>query len=70
MHWTKLKFQNKERAVSEKLSKSYGSCALQSQLMRSMYQKNFIAIGSIVLEICSRQNSSMKISKKLRKDEL
>ena len=72
---TKLKYENKQRAITQKLSESYGSCALHSPLMISIHPQNFITIASIVLEICSGQNSSMKINKgqqnqKLSKREL
>ena len=60
---TKFKYENKQRAITKKLSKQYGSCALHSPLMRFIHPQNFITIASIVLEICSGQNSSMKINK-------
>ena len=65
MHRTKVKYENKQSAVTKKkkANKSYGSCALHSPLMRSIHQQNFITIASIVLELCSGQNSSMKINK-------
>ena len=64
MHRTKVKYENKQRAITKnKANKSYGSCALHSPLMRSIHPQNFIIIASIVLEICSGQNSSMKINK-------
>ena len=64
MHRTKVKYENKQRAITKKKgNKSYGSCALQSPLMRSIHPQNFITIASIVLEIYSGQNSSMKINK-------
>ena len=65
MHWTKVKYENKQRAITKKkkANKSYGSCALHSPLMRSIHPQNFITIAIIVLEICSGQNSSMKINK-------
>ena len=66
MHWTKVKYENKQRAITKKkANKSYGSCVLHSPLMRSIHPQNFITIAStcIVLEICSGQNSSMKINK-------
>ena len=65
MHQTKVKYENKQIAITKKkkANKSYGSCALHSPLMRSIHPQNFITIASIVLEICSRQNSSMKINK-------
>ena len=37
--------------------------ALHSPLLRSIHPQNFITIGSIVLEICTGQNSSMKENK-------
>ena len=67
MHRTKVKCENKQRAITnKKANKSYGSCALHSPLMRSIHPQNFITIASIVLEICSGQNSSMKINKGLK----
>ena len=67
MHRTKVKFESKQRAITKKkkkkANKSYGSCALDSLLMRSIHPQNFITLASIVLEICSGQNSSMKINK-------
>ena len=88
---TKFKDDNKQRPITQKLSKqelpfmctalsldeiypptkfhtqnlasqSYGSSALHSPLMRSIHPQNFITIASIVLEICTGQNSSMKIN--------
>ena len=67
MHRTKVKYENKQRAITkkkkEKANKSYVSCALHSPLMRSIHPQNFITLASIVLEICTGQNSSMKINK-------
>ena len=66
MHRTKVKFEsNTGQSFKKKKSanKSYGSCALHSPLMRSIHPQNFITIVSTVLEICSGQNSSMKINK-------
>ena len=65
---TKVKYENKQRAITKKkkkkkANKSYGSCTLHSYLTRSIHPQNFITIASIVLEICSGQNSSMKINK-------
>ena len=61
---TKFKYENKQRAITKKKAKkSYGSCALHSPLMRSIHPQNLITIASIYLEICSGQNSSMKINK-------
>ena len=66
MHRTKVKFERKQKAITKKkkkANKSYGSCALHSPLMRSIHPQNFITLAIIVLEICSGQNSSMKINK-------
>ena len=65
MHQTKVKFESKQRAIikKKKANNCYGSCALHSPLMRSINPQNFITIASIVLEICTRQKSSMKINK-------
>ena len=64
MHRTKIKYENKQRAITKKkASESYGSCALHSLFMRSIDPQNFITIASTVSEICSGQNSSMKIDK-------
>ena len=49
--------------IIETINKSFGSCALHSLLMRSIHPQTFITLASIVLEICYRQNSSMKINK-------
>ena len=63
MHQTKVKYENKRRAITKKkkANKSYGSCALHSPLMRSIHPQNFITTASTVLKICSGQNSNMKI---------
>ena len=65
MHRTKVKFESKQRAITKKkkTNKSYGSCVLHSPLIRSIHPQNSITIVSTVLEICSGQNSSMKINK-------
>ena len=48
MHQTKVKYENKRRAITKKkkANKSYGSCALHSPLMRSIHPQNFITIAS------------------------
>ena len=64
MHRTKLKYESKQRAITKKISKQelrFMFTALP--LMRSIHPQNFITIASIVMEICSGQNSSMKINK-------
>ena len=58
-----LKVNKGQSVKKKKANKSYGSCALHSPLMRSIHPQNFITIVSTVLEICSGQNSSMKINK-------
>ena len=67
MHRTKAKFESKQRAITKKkkkkANKSYGPCALHSPLTRSIHPQNFITIVRTILEICSGQNSSMKINK-------
>ena len=69
-----FKYENKQRAITQKLiNKSYSSCALHSPLLRSIHPQNSITIASIVMEICSGQNSSMKtkaVTQKLSKQEL
>ena len=64
MHQTKVKYESEQRATTKKkANKSYRSGALHSPLKRSIHPQNFITIASIILEICSGQNSSMKINK-------
>ena len=65
MHRTKVKYENKQRAITKKkkANKSYGPCALHSPLIRSIHPQNFITLARIVLEICSGQNSSKKLDK-------
>ena len=60
---TKIKYENKQRTITQKLSKRelrFLCNALHSPLIRFIHPQNFITISSIVLEICSGQNSSMK----------
>ena len=64
MHRTKLKYENKQRVITKKkANNSYGSYALHLTLKRSINPQNFITVASIILEICSGQNSSMKKNK-------
>ena len=64
MHLTKFKYENKQRAITKKISKQDLQVMCTTlPLMRSIHPQNFITIASIVLEICSGQNSSMKINK-------
>ena len=64
IHQTKFKYEKKTHGNnSDYASKSYGSCALHSPLMRSIHPQNFITIAIIVLEICTGQKSSLKVNK-------
>ena len=64
MHRTKFKYENKLRAITQKLSKQeLRIIGTALPLMRSIYPQNFISIASTVLEISSGQNSSMKVNK-------
>ena len=69
MHRTKVKFESKQRAITQKKKKKKKSkqelwfMGTAPPLMRSIHPQNFITIVSTDLEICSGQNSSMKINK-------
>ena len=67
MHQTKnlsMKKKKKQRAITQKLSKQELRFMYTAPpLMRSIHPQNFITIASIVLEICTGQNSSMKVNK-------
>ena len=64
MLWTIFKYENKQRAITQKLSKQeLLSCVVQSPLIRSIHQRNLITIAGKVFEICSGQNSSTKNNK-------
>ena len=74
---TKFKYENKQQAITKKLSKQELRLMCTALLlMRSIYPQNFITIASIALEICNGQNSSLKkkqqrtITQKLSKQEL
>ena len=56
MHRTKFRFESKQRAITQKISKQELH-ALHSPLMRSIHPQNFITIASIVSEIGPGQNS-------------
>ena len=62
-HRTKVKFESKQRAITEKKQQELCFMCTALPLMRSIHPQNFITIASVVLEICSGQNSSMKINK-------
>ena len=62
MHWKTFKYK-KKRAITQKLSKQeLWLYTLYSHLMRSIHPQNFITLASILLEICSGQNSSKKLN--------
>ena len=64
MFRTKFKYENKQRAITQKLSKKELWFLCTALPLDEIYEpQNFIIIASIVLEICSGQNSSMKINK-------
>ena len=71
---TKFKYENKQRAITKKLSESYGSCALHFPLMRSIHPQNFITIASISFGGILRtkikyENKQRAITQKLSKQE-
>ena len=64
MLWTKFKYENKQRAVTQKLSKRELWFLCITLPLDEIYPPtNFITIASIVLEMCSGQILSMKINK-------
>ena len=61
---TKFKFENKQRAITPKLSKKELRFMGTALPLDEIYPPTkFQTIASIVLEICSGQNSRMKINK-------
>ena len=61
MHRTKFKYENKQRAITQKLSKQelrFMCTALPLDVIYS--PTKFHNLASIVLEICTGQNSRMK----------
>ena len=58
---TKFKYENKQRAITEKLSKQELQFMCTALPLDEIYPptQNFMTTASIVLEICSGQNSSM-----------
>ena len=64
MFLTKLKYENKQRAITQKLSKQELHFMCTASPLDEIYPPTkFHTIASIVLEISSEQNSSMKINK-------
>ena len=61
---TKFKYENKQRAITQKLSKRKLRFRCTALPLDEIYPPTkFITIASIILEICSGQNSSKKINK-------
>ena len=60
---TKFKYENKQRAITQKLSKRELWFLCTALPVDEIYPQNFITLASIVLEICSGQNSSKKLKK-------
>ena len=66
MHRTKVKFESKQRTITKKKKKSKQELWFMCTALPldEIYPPtNFITIVSTVLEMCSGQNSSMKINK-------
>ena len=64
MHRTKLKYENKQRAITQKLSNQELRFMSTALPLNEMYPlTKFPTIASIVLEMCSGQYSSTKIIK-------
>ena len=79
VHRTKVKFESKQRAINKKKKQtrvmvhvhctppwwdlSTHKISLHSPLMRSIHPQNIITIAFIILEICIRQNLSVKKNK-------
>ena len=58
-----LSMKIKTKGNNSKIKSAGVKVHVHSPLMRSIHPQNFITIASIVLEICTGQNSSMKINK-------
>ena len=69
---TKFKYENKQRAITQKLSKrELWFLCIALPLERSIHQQNFITIASIVLDILRTkfkyENKQRAITQKLSK---
>ena len=63
MHQTKFKYENKQRAITHKISKRELWFLCTALCLDEIYHpQNFITIVTIGLEICSRQKSSKSYS--------
>ena len=60
---TKFKYENKQRAITQKLSKQELRFTCTALPLDEIYTPTKFHNHSIVMEICSGQNSSMKINK-------
>ena len=64
MLWTKFKYEKQQRAISQKLSKQKLWFLCTALPLDEIYPpRNFITLASIILEIFTGQNSSMKNNK-------
>ena len=54
---TKFKYENQQKAITQKLNKQ------ELWFICTIHPQNFITLASIVLEIYSKQNLSMKLNK-------
>ena len=74
MLWTKFNYENKQRAITQKLSKSYHSCALRASLMRCIHPQNFLSIANSFGDMLWRKfkygNKQRVKTPKLSKQEL
>ena len=61
---TKFKYENKQRAITQKISKQELPIMCTALPLDEIYPPTkFCTIASIGLEICSGRNSSIKINK-------
>ena len=64
MHRTKFKYENKRRAIAQKLSKQELRFMGTALPFDKIYQHtNFITIATIALEVCTVQDSSIEMNK-------
>ena len=63
MHQTKIKYEKKQRAIIQRLSKEELWFMCTALPLDEIYPPTEFHNHSAVLEICSGQNSSMKINK-------
>ena len=63
MHQTKIKYEKKQRAIIQRLSKEELWFMCTALPLDEIYPPTEFHNHSTILEICSGQNSSMKINK-------